>query len=59
MSQSAKKLLRDALDKLPDDATVEEAMEHLLFLAKIEQGIAEADAGKTLTHEAVRKRLGL
>jgi predicted transcriptional regulator len=59
MTQSAKKLLRDALDKLPDDATVEEAMEHLLFLAKIEQGIAEADAGKTLTHEAVRNRLGL
>jgi len=39
--------------------TVEQAMERLLFLAKIEQGIAEADAGKTLSHEEVRKRLGL
>jgi predicted transcriptional regulator len=59
MPQSAKKLLKEALDTLPEDATVEEAMERLLFLVKIEQGIAEADAGKTLNHEEVRKRLGL
>ena len=59
MAQSAKKLLKDALDNLPDDATVEEAMERLLFLAKIERGLVEADAGKTLSHEEVRKRLGL
>jgi predicted transcriptional regulator len=38
---------------------VEEAMERLLFLAKIEQGIAQADAGKTVAHEEVRQRLGL
>jgi predicted transcriptional regulator len=59
MAQSAKNLLKKAVDNLPADATVEEAMERLLFLAKIEQGIAEADAGKTLSHEEVRKRLGL
>ncbi len=59
MSQSTKDLLREAIDNLPADATVEQAMERLLFLAKIEQGIAEADAGKTLSHEEVRKRLGL
>jgi predicted transcriptional regulator len=59
MPQSAKNLLKKAVDNLPADATVEEAMERLLFLAKIEQGIAEADAGKTLSHEEVRKRLGL
>lgn len=59
MAQSAKNLLKQAVDNLPADATVEEAMERLLFLAKIEQGIAEADAGKTISHEEVRKRLGL
>ena len=59
MAQSAKKLLQEALDTLPEDATVEEAMERLLFLAKIEQGIAQADSGRTLSHEAVRNRLGL
>jgi len=59
MPQSAKNLLKKAVDNLPADATVEEAMERLLFLAKIEQGIADADSGKTLSHEEVRKRLGL
>ena len=59
MTPTVKKLLKEAVDKLPPDATVEEAMERLLFLAKIEQGLAEADAGKTLSHEEVRKRLAL
>ncbi len=59
VGETAKKLLQQALDKLPDNATVEEAMERLLFLAKIEQGLAEADAGSTLSHEDVRKRLDL
>jgi hypothetical protein len=30
---------------------VEEAMERLLFLSKIEQGLLEANTGKTLSHE--------
>ena len=59
MPESAKKLLKQAVENLPADATVEEAMERLLFLAKIEQGIAQADAGETVSHEDVRKRLGL
>lgn len=59
MPQSAKKLLKQAVDNLPADATVEEAMERLLFLAKIERGLAEVDAGKTISHEEVRQRLGL
>jgi predicted transcriptional regulator len=59
MAQSAKKLLRETLDKLPDDATVEEAIERLLFLAEVEQGIADADAGRTLSHEEAKVRLGL
>ena len=59
MSQSTKELLKQAIEQLPDDATVEEVMERLLFLAKIDRGIAQADAGKTLSHEEVGKRFGL
>jgi predicted transcriptional regulator len=59
MPQSAKKLLRETLEKLPDDATVEEAIERLLFLADIDQGIADADAGRTISHEEAKARLGL
>lgn len=59
MAQSAKELLKQAVDNLPAEATVEEAMERLLFLAKVERGIAEADAGRTMSHEEVGKRLRL
>ena len=59
MTPSARKMLKEAVEKLPADATVEQAMERLLFIAKVEQGIAEADAGKTHAHEDVRKRLEL
>jgi predicted transcriptional regulator len=55
---STKQLVRDVAEKLPADATVEDAMERLYLLAKIERGIAQADAGETLSHEEVRTRLG-
>jgi len=56
---SARQLVQEAADKLPPDASVEEAMERLYFLAKIERGLAQADAGETLSHDEVRRRLGL
>jgi predicted transcriptional regulator len=56
---STKQLVRDVAEKLPADATVEDAMERLYLLAKIERGIAQADAGETLSHEEVQTRLGL
>ena len=42
---------------LPEDATVEDAMERLLLLAKIERGIEQADAGQTIDHAQVMKRM--
>jgi predicted transcriptional regulator len=56
---STKQLIRDAVEKLPADATVEDAMERLYLLAKVERGVAQADSGQTLSHEEVRARLGL
>jgi predicted transcriptional regulator len=56
---STKQLIREIVDKLPPETTVEEAMERLYVLAKIERGIAQADAGQTLSSEEVRARLGL
>lgn len=45
-----------AVKDLPDDAPIEDAMERLLFLAKVERGLKQADAGKTLSHEDVVQR---
>jgi predicted transcriptional regulator len=46
-----------AVEDLPEDATIEDAMERLLFLAKIERGIRQAEAGQTIPHSAVRERM--
>ena len=46
-----------AIQDLPPDATVADAMERLYLLHKIERGIAQADAGQTVSHEEARRRL--
>ena len=59
VQSSGKELLRQAVEQLPENASVEDAMERLVFLAKIERGLADAEAGRTLSHEDVKNRLGL
>jgi len=52
-----KEKMIDVMQDLPDDASIEDAMERLLFLAKIERGLKQADAGKAISHEAVKERM--
>jgi predicted transcriptional regulator len=58
-SVANKQRILDALNDLSDDATVEEAIERLYFLAKVEKGIAQLDAGQSVDHEEVKRRVGL
>ena len=46
----------ETVRQLPEDATVEDAIERLYFMAKVERGVREADEGRTLSHEEVRER---
>lgn len=48
--------LLDAVRELPEDATVEEAMERLYFLAKVERGMRESEEGDVVDHAEVRDR---
>jgi predicted transcriptional regulator len=54
---TAKQKVMQAMEVLPDDASIEDAMERLLFLAKIERGIQQADAGQTISHDQVKERM--
>ncbi len=49
----------EALRELRPDATVDEAIERLLLLAKIDAGLAELDRGEGIPHDEVKRRLGL
>ncbi len=46
-----------AIQSLPDNATIEDAMERLLFMAKVERGLREADEDKTISHEELREKM--
>lgn len=46
----------DAIKSLPDQATIEDAIERLCFIAKIEEGLRQSDAGQLVPHDEVKKR---
>jgi len=46
-----------AVSDLPENATVEDAMERLVLLSKIEQGLEQAQRGETLPHAEVKRRI--
>ena len=51
--------IQQALDTLPDDATIDDAIQRLVFLAKIDAGLAELDAGRGVPHDEAKRQLGL
>jgi predicted transcriptional regulator len=54
---SIKERVIEAVRELPDDATVEDAMERLYVLAKIQKGLEQAEAGQTVSHEEAKRRI--
>ena len=49
----------EAIRELPEDVSVDHAIERLVFLAKIEEGLAQLDRGEGIPHGEVKRRLGL
>ncbi len=45
------------VEDLPADATIEDATERLLFLAKVERGLKQANSGETIPHNEMKKRM--
>ena len=54
---TAKEKVLRAVQALPDDASIEDAMERLLLLAKIERGLHQADSAQTCSHDEVTQRV--
>ena len=45
------------MEELPSDATIEDAMDRLVFMAKLERGLREVDEDMTISHEELRERM--
>ena len=54
---TTKEQVLEAVKSLPDGAEVEDAMEKLLAIAKIQRGIEQADRGETLSRDEVQHRV--
>lgn len=46
----------EAIRTLPDGASIDEAIERLCFIAKIEEGLRQSKAGQVVSHEEIKKR---
>ena len=53
----AKQAVRELLDRLPDDCSVEDVLYHLYVLQAVERGKADVAAGRTIPHEEVETAL--
>jgi len=55
--KTAKDEVRDLLDNLPDDASLEDTQYHLYVRQKIQKGLQAAEQGRTMTHEEAVRRM--
>ena len=52
-----KQEIQEAIGRLPDDASVEDALERMYLLYEIEKGIRQADRGELVTQAEARQRM--
>jgi len=55
---SPKDEVSSLLEKLPDDASLEDIQYHLYVLEKVKRGLDRADTEGAIPHEAAKARLG-
>jgi hypothetical protein len=55
-STGLKQRMVETVEHLPESATVEDAIEHLYFLAKLERGLEQSTAGETIPHQEIKTR---
>ena len=54
---TTKQKILQALERLPENSTFEDAIESLCFMAKVEEGLRQSQAGETIPHDEVKRRL--
>ncbi|RIK74077.1 MAG: hypothetical protein DCC68_23720 [Planctomycetota bacterium] len=55
-AMTTKELVLRTLDELPDDASIEDVIERLYLLRKIEIGLRQAEAGELIDHDVVKSK---
>jgi predicted transcriptional regulator len=55
--ETAKEQVQQILGMLPEDVSLEDIQYHIFVRQKIEQGLADAEAGRMMSHAEVQQRL--
>lgn len=55
--ETAKHQVQQILEKLPEDASLEDIQYHIYVRQKIEQGLEDVAAGRVISHSEVQQRL--
>jgi len=53
----AKEQVIKAIQDLPQNASIEDAMERLYLIYKVERGLKQADAGQKISQKEARKKM--
>ena len=56
-SATPKEQLRRLIDAQPDDSSYEEIVREVAFAAMVEQGLADANDGRLISHEKMRQAI--
>jgi predicted transcriptional regulator len=54
---TAKEQVQKILEVLPDDASLEDIQYHIYVRQRVDQGLADVDAGRVVSHEEAMRRL--
>lgn len=55
--ETAKEQVQQILEKLPEDASLEDIQYHIYVRQKIQQGVDDVEAGRIISHSDVQQRL--
>lgn len=47
----------NTLEKLPENLTVDQVIDHLIFLEKVQKGLDDSASGRTFSKEEAREKL--
>ena len=54
---TAKEEILEMLEQIPDNLTVDEALERLQLLYDVQKGLEEAERGETIPHEKAKRMI--
>ena len=57
MAKTAKERMLEVLEEQPEDSSYDELLRELAFARMIERGLADSDAGRTISSEEVEERI--